>query len=293
VFVCDKAGALTPEFRALFGAYLKAAQALVERRGWAGRVLVATMDEPYTAHVSGAGREQDTPARNYPLIAEFAKLVREHAPGLRTFCTSNPVPELEGRIDQWCMRNMDELEKARTSKAAAAGQLLVCDNYRTFIDYPLVSARTLGWLCWRAGARGWLTFETMGELGRLWEDAAFVYPQFKGGTVWGMGQLFYPDPMSTRLVPSLRWEMLRKGAEDYEYLWLLRERLAALPSAERESPEAKAAAAFLEHAADGVAGAGSERETGGGAVPPNAQNQSVPHALRERVADWIERFSRP
>ena len=48
-----------------------------------------------------------------------------------------------------------------------------------------------------------------------------MYPQFRGGTAWGLGQLFYPEPLGAGLVPSVRWEMLRKGAEDYEYLWLL------------------------------------------------------------------------
>ena len=27
--------------------------------------------------------------------------------------------------------------------------------------------------------------------------------------------------LSSRLVPSIRWELLREGMEDYEYLWLV------------------------------------------------------------------------
>jgi hypothetical protein len=292
-FVCTEEGALSDGFRTLFGAYLRAANAVVERRGWAGRVFVSTMDEPYTAHVSGAERVRDVPAKNYPIIRAFAELVRENAPALRTFCTSNPVSELAGAVDQWCARNLDDLAKLRGSEAAAAGGLVLCDNYRTFIDYPMVSARTLGWLCWRSGARGWLTFETLGELGRAWTEPVFVYPQFRGGTAWGLGQLFYPEPLGTGLVPSVRWEMLRKGAEDYEYLWLLSDLLKGLPDEVRTGAAAQEAAAFLEHAAEGVAGAASEIETTGGAAQPNAQRQSVPHALRERAAAWIERLTPP
>jgi hypothetical protein len=290
-FICKEDGTLSEGFRALFGAYLKAANALVERRHWEGRVLVATMDEPYTSHVAGADRARDVPERNYRVIRAFAEFVRENAPALRTFCTSNPVPELAGAVDVWCARQLDDLEALRASAQAHGGVLWLCDNYRTFIDYPMVSARTLGWLCWRSGAQGWLTFETLGGLGSAWSEPVFVYPQFRGGTVWGLGQLFYPEPQGSGLVRSVRWEMLRKGAEDYEYLWLLAERLKTLAEPARSGAVAAEARAFLEHAAEAVAGAASERETAKSAAFPNAQRQAVPHQLRERAAEWIERVS--
>jgi hypothetical protein len=290
-FICGVDGSLSEAFRVLFGAYLRAANAVVERRGWAGRVFVATMDEPYTAHTGGADRARDIPANNYPIIRAFARLVHENAPGLRTFCTSNPVPELAGAVDLWCARNLDDPGALRSSEAAAGGALMLCDNYRTFIDYPMVSARTMGWLCWRSGARGWLTFETLAGLRKAWSDPVFVYPQFKGGAAWGLGQLFYPEPLGSGLVPSVRWEMLRKGAEDYEYLWLLEEQLKQLPESFANSSEAAAAREFLGSAAARVAGAASEVETAGTAAQPNAWVQSVPHSLRERAAAWIEWFS--
>jgi len=285
-------GELTEDFKKLFGAYLKQVNSLVERRGWVGKVFLSTMDEPYTSHVTGEGREQDKPANNYKVIRSLVKLVREAAPALRTFCTANPVPELEGQIDQWCLRNLEAAGNGRFPQPKGGGVLTLCDNYRTFIDYPMVAPRTLGWLCWKTGARGWLTFETLSELGRAWQEPTLVYPQFRGGTVWGMGQMFYPEPLGTGLLPSLRWEMMRKGAEDYEYLWLLQQRLEALTPAQREGALAREAAAFLEHVADGVAGVGSELETSSGPARPNTQTQQAPHRLREEAAAWIERLSR-
>lgn len=290
--VCEAEGALTADFKKLFGAYLRQANALVERRGWTGRVLVSTMDEPYTGHVAGEGRDRDKPENNYKVIRNLVALVREAAPALRTFCTANPVPELEGQIDQWCLRNLEAAGRGRFPEPTGGGVLTLCDNYRTFIDYPMVAPRTLGWLCWKTGARGWLTFETLSELGRAWQEPTLVYPQFRGGTVWGMGQMFYPEPLGNGLLPSLRWEMMRKGAEDYEYLWVLKQRLDALSAERRTGEEAQRAAAFLEHAADAVAGVGSELETSNGPARPNAQTQLIPHRLREEAADWIERLSR-
>lgn len=290
--VSDANGELTADFKKLFGAYLRQVNALVERRGWTGRVLVSTMDEPYTGHVAGEGRDRDKPENNYRVIRNFVSLVREAAPALRTFCTANPVPELEGQIDQWCLRNLEAAAGGRFPEPKGGGVLTFCDNYRTFIDYPMVAPRTLGWLCWKTGARGWLTFETLSELGRAWQEPTLVYPQFRGGTVWGMGQMFYPEPLGSGLLPSLRWEMMRKGAEDYEYLWLLQQCLTALSPEEREGGPAKEAAAFLEHAADGIAGVGSELETSHGPARSNAQTQQAPHRVREEAAAWIERFSK-
>ena len=109
-----------------------------------------------------------------------------------------------------------------------------CDNYRTFIDYPAISARSFGWLAWQTGARGWLTFETLGAYRTAWEAPVMVYPQFSGATVWGMGQMFYPEPLTGAPLNSLRWELMREGCDDYEYLWLLREALKAKPNADAQ-----------------------------------------------------------
>jgi hypothetical protein len=106
-----------------------------------------------------------------------------------------------------------------------------------------------------------------------------------------MGQLFYPDPAGKGLVPSVRWEMMRKGAEDYEYLWLLEQRLNELSKAKQDNGLIREARAFLEHAAEGVAGVGSELETSSGAAVPNTQTQALPHLLREKTAHWLERLS--
>jgi hypothetical protein len=59
-------------------------------------------------------------------------------------------------------------------------------------------------------------------------------PWNSGNNGNGDGFLFYPpkdgtiafdagNAQSNRLVPSIRWELMREGMEDYEYLWLLNE----------------------------------------------------------------------
>ena len=290
--ICDAQGDLTADFQSRFGAYLKQMHAVLTRRGWLGRVYITTMDEPYTYHQHNEDRARDTPENNYRVIGNFVRFVRATAPGLRTFATADPTPALNGLIDHWCLRNLQHAAEARERSEKYGEVVTFCDNYRTFIDYPAVSARSLGWLAWKLGARGWLTFETLGSFAEAWEGPAFVYPHYNAGLVWGMGQLFYPDVSGEgSIASSLRWELMREGCEDYAYLWLLRERVKGLSAAQRESVAAKEAQTLLTAAADQVVGGTGDAETASQTAAPNAQSNRVPHALRQRIGDLIEQLS--
>lgn len=290
--ICDAQGQLTAGFQRRFGDYLRHMRGVLQRRGWLERVFITTMDEPYTYHTDD--RSQDTPANNYRVMGNFIRFVRDTAPGLRTFVTGDPVPELNGLIDHWCLRNLKHAREAR-ERAEKYGEIVTfCDNYRTFIDYPAVSARSLGWLAWKTGASGWLTYETLGNFTNAWEGPVFVYPQFGGATVWGMGQLFYPAPSgSGYIAPSLRWEMMREGADDYVYLWLLRQRLQNLPAARQDTVAVREARDLLDRAASQVVGGTGDAETSSIDSQPNAQSNRVPHLLRQRIGDLIELLAKP
>ena len=278
--ICAADKTLTPEFQRLFAAYLKHIHGVLTQRGWLDRAFIATMDEPYTYHTGD--RANDIPANNYEVIRNYVRLVRETAPGLRTFCTADPAEGLIGHIDHWCLRNLDHAAAAR-ERAEKHGEIVTfCDNYRTFIDYPAVSARSLGWLAWSIGARGWLTYETLGSYRTAWEAPVLTYAQFSGATVWGMGQMFYPDPLTGAPLASLRWELMREGCDDYEYLWLLREALKAKPNAE--------ARRLLDTAAQSVVTGGGDAETMARASTKNATSNLVPHRLRAQIGDWLEKL---
>lgn len=278
--ICQPDKTLTPEFRELFGDYLRHVHRVLKKHGWLDRAFIATMDEPYTYHAGD--RANDTPVNNYEVIRNFVTFIRDVAPGLRTFCTADPADGLTGFIDHWCLRNLDHAAAAK-ERAEKHGEVITfCDNYRTFIDYPAVSARSLGWLAWQIGARGWLTFETLGSYQRAWEGPVFVYPQFNGATVWGMGQMFYPDPLTGAPLPSLRWELMREGCDDYEYLWLLREKLRAHPS-----PEAQQ---FLDTIARDAVHTGGDAETTRSLQTDHSASQHDLHERRERIAAWLEKL---
>lgn len=279
--ICKPDKTLTPEFTTLFGSYLKHMHGVLKQRGWLDRSFIATMDEPYTYHTGD--RAQDIPANNYEVVRNYVHFVREVAPGLRTFCTADPAEGLIGHIDHWCLRNLDHAAAAK-ERAEKHGEIVTfCDNYRSFIDYPAISARSFGWLAWQIGARGWLTFETLGSYRTAWEAPVLVYAQFNGATVWGMGQMFYPDPLSGAPLPSLRWELMREGCDDYEYLWLLREALKARPNAEAQQ--------ILDSAASQIVRGGGDAETMAQTQPQNATSNSTAHEMRGKIADWIEKLT--
>jgi hypothetical protein len=60
---------------------------------------------------------------------------------------------------------------------------------------------------------------------RFWGngDGRFIYPPLSAATP----EVAAPGPVLDDPVSSIRWEMLREGIEDYEMLYMLRERLAA------------------------------------------------------------------
>lgn len=85
------------------------------------------------------------------------------------------------------------------------------------VDVPLIESRIMHWLNYRYGMKGYLhwglnswTDDPIGAPGKHRGDGWHVYPK-KGG-----------------LLNSLRWEQMRNGLQDYECLWLLENKIAAI-----------------------------------------------------------------
>ena len=90
-----------------------------------------------------------------------------------------------------------------------------------FVDFEAVEHRILFWQTWSLGIRGlhyWNLNFTPSDR-NPWQTLLDSTP------VNGNGFLVYPGAEGP--VNSIRWETIRDGIEDYEYLTLLRERLTA------------------------------------------------------------------
>ena len=105
----------------------------------------------------------------------------------------------------------------------------------TFTDLDLLTCRGVGWAAWRcrSGFCQW-------EFDAFYDETTDVYrPENAGDRAWkeaincrygsnqfnGSGLLIYRGaPMGlTGPVPSIRLKALRRGLQDYEYFWLLRQ----------------------------------------------------------------------
>ncbi|NOY79723.1 MAG: DUF4091 domain-containing protein [Kiritimatiellaeota bacterium] len=92
----------------------------------------------------------------------------------------------------------------------------------------------------RIGASGWINAQTLAEVDTAWDEPVFVVDVRGAPVWWGAMHMFYPDPLKKRLLPSVRWEILREGCEDYESFWLLDRELGRLGTGTPERPEGRA-----------------------------------------------------
>jgi len=196
---------------------------------------------------------KDEPETNeYDFVCDGMQFIKKYAPGLTRMLTEQPEDELFGCVDLWCpvtMKFQPEIVKQRQ----ALGEdfwWYVCSSPREpyatlFIDHHALELRLWLWQSWQYDIKGVLIWHN-----NYWtSNLAFPPPQRQNpyedtmsyvsgygkpiGTVqyWGNGdgRLIYPPlevfqsdaPNTQGPVNSIRWEMLRDGLEDYEYLWLL------------------------------------------------------------------------
>jgi len=162
-------------------------------------------------------------------------------PLMQTYYVNRTPQELVGIVRVWCaitsVHDEDFLSARR--KAGEKTWLYVCCGppppfANFFIDEPGIDHRLLFWQAWQHDCTGLLYWETNYWSGMMplkpgdprwpavpWnQEQVATYREYK---VNGDGFLIYPGPDWTP-IPSVRLENIRDGIEDYEYLWLLRDR---------------------------------------------------------------------
>jgi hypothetical protein len=164
---------------------------------------------------------------------------------------------LAGLVDIWCPISFN-YDHAVAERRRAAGERFwwyVCTGPKApyctlFIDHPATELRVWHWQTWQrkiAGTLVWQTnywtssaaypdqpqnpyedpmgyvsgYSTPSGVKRYWGngDGRFLYPPLAAAVPGKSGA----DPVIAPPVSSIRWEMLREGVEDFEYLFLLRQ----------------------------------------------------------------------
>jgi hypothetical protein len=238
-----KAG--TPEYERLWGDYVRQLETHLREKGWLDKAYVYWFDEPEP--------------RDYEFVIEGMQRLKRHAPGIRRMLTEQPEPPLYGHVDLWCGLT-PEWTREKAEERKKAGEEVwwyICTGPRApyiglFIEHPGVEMRLWGWQTWQYGIQGILIWETTwwtsptafpNSLQNPWEDpmsyvSGYGVPQ---GTkqFWGNGdgRFLYPPrrdpnrqhpPAIEPPSPSIRWENLRDGVEDYEYFVILQKQIERL-----------------------------------------------------------------
>lgn len=255
-----KAG--TPKYEALFASAVKQVEAHLREKGWLDKAYVYWFDEPEP--------------RDYAFVRAGMDRLKKHAPGIRRMLTEEPNDALVGAVDLWCPIS-DAFNAARAKPRQAAGEgfwWYVCTGPKSpyctlFIDHPATSLRVWLWQTWQRDIDGILIWETTywtssaafpDSLQNPYEDPmGYVsgYSTPRGEKKhWGNGdgRFVYPPesaaagsktPHLEPPVTSIRWEMIRDGIEDLDYLHILADRVRAAEG--KAAPDAlKQARALLE-----------------------------------------------
>jgi hypothetical protein len=236
----------TPEYPVLFAAYCRQLEAHLAAKGWLERAYVYWFDEPS--------------ADQYPFVMNgFAKL-QQFCPGIGRMLTEQVEPELIGGPNIWCSIT-DAYDHERAEERRKHGEKFwwyVCTGPKApyaglFIDHPAPEMRIWLWQTFQHNIEGILVWETTyWTSGAAYPDPGRPQNPYLDPMSWtsgystpagerrpwgnGDGRFLYPPlaaadgrgdaPVIEGPIDSIRWEQLRDGIEDYEYLCILRRHLA-------------------------------------------------------------------
>lgn len=229
----------TPQYKHAFRTYMQGLQEHLREKGWLDEAYVYWFDEP--------------DPKDYAFVMNGFRKLKENAPDINRMLTEQVEPELIGGPNIWCpLTPAYDYEVAEERRAA--GDMFwwyVCTGpkapYATlFIDHPGTELRVWLWQTWENEVEGILIWQT-----NYWTSSA-AYPDslqnpYEDPMGWvsgystpkgtrrpwgnGDGRFIYPPeavadgnpsaPVLEGPVDSIRWEMLRDGVEDYEYLVIL------------------------------------------------------------------------
>ena len=234
-----------PEYPIFLESYCSQMQKHLAQKGWLDEAFVYWFDEP-------------SPDQYAFVMNGFEKLKR-YCPKIARMLTEQPEPQLEGGPNIYCViSNLYRPDAAQ--KRRAFGDKFwwyICTGPKApyctlFIDHPGTELRVWLWQTWQRNIEGILVWQT-----NYWTSSA-AYPDntqnpYEDPMGWrsgystpkgekrpwgnGDGRFIYPPvaaadaqpsgPVLEGPVDSFRWEMLRDGIEDYEYLVILKKLLEA------------------------------------------------------------------
>ncbi|MFA5193785.1 MAG: glycoside hydrolase domain-containing protein [Verrucomicrobiia bacterium] len=257
-------GTVNPVFDRLVVSVFRQIAAHLAEKGWLDRAIYYVTDEP--------------PESDMEVLKDICRLIRQADPRIRTALTYDPAnrPKLAELVEDgkslisvwvpYCTLYREDVAVAERKKGADYWLYDVKDF--CLISHSGMINRAMFWDVWRRNANGYLYYLATywGQATTPWERPNFLLPGVTYKYRHGDGYFFYPplrrgepeQPVFDRIVPTVRWELMREGAEDYDCLRML-ERLVDAADKNHSSAAAKGrrALARAHEFADTIAGAGS------------------------------------
>lgn len=221
--------------------YLSQVYSYFKKHGWQDKLVFnSPVDEPNTKE-------------DYEATREWANLVHEAAPGVAFLATESPVSDnpdwgtLSGYVNNFSLHgnalNSGRVKQAIKEEQGKGGEItwyISCDqaypqpNY--FIDAPAMDLVMVPWITSSYKMAGILYWAAnfWSQTPDPWLDAVTFISGFlcsDGYVLNGEGSLLYPGDRVKRYtgqpnvdgpVSSMRFELLREGIEDYEYINMLK-----------------------------------------------------------------------
>ena len=192
--------------------FLPALENHLREKGWLEKTVFHIADEPSNHNIM-----------SWRQASEF---IHQHAPALRrmdaietTHCFDRLeiwVPKLD-HLATW----YDVFKRAQNQGYElwfyTVGIFQKGSYPNKTVDVPLIESRILHWLNYRFGLKGYLHWGF-----NHWTDNPFDAPGQHRGDGW------HVYPKKDGLINSLRWEQMRNGIQDYEYLWMLEDKISKI-----------------------------------------------------------------
>ena len=192
---------------------LPAFESYLRQKGWLDKTLFHIKDEPST--------------HNAIAYKEMSAYLHKYAPDLRRIDAIETafvldeieiaVPKLD-YLETWYDTYREWQLKGNELWFYTVGSFQGSSFPNKTIDMPLMDSRIMHWLNYKYDAVGYLHWGW-----NRWKDAD---PYKEPGEHIGGGWHVYP--VKEGVLNSLRWEQMRNGIQDYEYFWMLENKIAAL-----------------------------------------------------------------
>jgi hypothetical protein len=208
----EKAASVTLPGKEYLLQFLPTLEQHLQERGWLDKTVFHIADEPSDHNIMTWREASDFVHRYGPILRRVDAIETPHClDRLEVW-----VPKLD-HYAAWQEAFDDARRRGNEMWFYTVGIFQAGAYPNKTVDVPLIQSRTMHWLNYRFGLTGYLHWGY-----NSWTDDPFEAPGQHRGDGWHV----YPAPGG--LLDSLRWEQMRNGIQDYEYLHLLEEKVSQM-----------------------------------------------------------------